>query len=414
MGEIIKPVTDFIGITGNEKAGSESMDAAVATQREILHRLDKIDLPDYEKMRIALELPQLIGEYKPELLGRSAIQDVQVDPSLRQSQILALEKMQEYGRAGLDEGDLAAMRQLSRDTSSQEKARQQSILASMAQRGALDSGAQLAAQLSSSQGAANQQAARADQIAMQAAQAKKEALVQSSNMATGLRNQDLSEAMSKAQAEDAVKQFNVSLMNQAQAQNLAEKQRIAEAQTATKSQEQMYNKGLEQQKFEDKMRKAGAAGSALSNIAQTQFGIGQSQAQGAAQQRGAMAGLLGTGIMAGATIAAAPSKAAAPSDKNVKKNIKQLPQQEFIKKLEDMLSELKAYKYNYKKEFAEPKEEHIGVMAQDLEKSELGSQFVFENEDGVKMVDYGKMLPTLLASQVELYERLKKLEEDEV
>src|SRR5690606_1484498 len=111
-------------------------------------------------------------------------------------------------------------------------------------------------QLSSSQGAANQQAARADQIAMEAARAKRDALAQSTNLAGSLRSQDMSEAMTKAQAGDTIKQFNLQLMNQAQAQNLAEKQRISEAQKSTKSQEQMYNKGLEQQKFDDKMRKA--------------------------------------------------------------------------------------------------------------------------------------------------------------
>jgi hypothetical protein len=398
LNNMVSGMAEAIGLKAPK---SDKGNEAVAIQKDLLDKLEKIDLPDYEKMRIALELPELVGEYRPELLGRSSIQDVQVDPSLRQAQMLALENMQEYGRAGLDEGDLAAMRQLSRDVGSQEQARQQSILASMAQRGTLDSGAQLAAQLSSSQGAANQQAARADQIAMQAAQAKKEALAQSSNMATGLRSQDLSEAMSKAQAEDAVKQFNVSLMNQTQAQNLAEKQRIEESKSALKNQQQMYNVGLEQQKFEDKLKKAGASSGSGNNLAQTITAIGQAEMQGQASKNQATAGILGAAI----------SKW---SDKNTKKNIKELPQEQFIKKLEDMLSELKAYKYNYKKEFAEPKEEHIGVMAQDLEKSELGSQFVFENEDGVKMVDYGKMLPTLLASQVELYERLKKLEEDEV
>ena len=48
-------------------------------------------------------------------------------------------------------------------------------------------------------------------------------------------------------------------------------------------------------------------------------------------------------------------------------------------------------------------------MAQDLEKSEIGERFVDEDEEGVKMVNYGKMSPTLLAAQSKQHEEIKDL-----
>ena len=50
-----------------------------------------------------------------------------------------------------------------------------------------------------------------------------------------------------------------------------------------------------------------------------------------------------------------------------------------------------------------------GVMAQDLEKSQIGSQFVSDTPNG-KMVNYGAMLPVMLAGQAMLNERINKLE----
>ncbi len=73
------------------------------------------------------------------------------------------------------------------------------------------------------------------------------------------------------------------------------------------------------------------------------------------------------------------------------------------------LDSIDAHDYEYKDE-KHGKGRRISPMAQELEKSELGQQFVFEAEDG-KAVDYGKGLGTMLASQAALHKRLKKIEE---
>lgn len=76
-------------------------------------------------------------------------------------------------------------------------------------------------------------------------------------------------------------------------------------------------------------------------------------------------------------------------------------------KLYAFLDKLGAHDYKYK----DPKHgegRRISPMAQELEKSELGREFVFEVKEG-KAVDYGKGFGTILAAQAALHKRLKKL-----
>ena len=76
--------------------------------------------------------------------------------------------------------------------------------------------------------------------------------------------------------------------------------------------------------------------------------------------------------------------------------------------VENMLDNLRAYTYRYKDptmEGAAPGRQ-TGVMAQDLEKSPLGKQFVKQGPGGYKMVDYGHAASTMMAGQAYLNERL--------
>ena len=65
-------------------------------------------------------------------------------------------------------------------------------------------------------------------------------------------------------------------------------------------------------------------------------------------------------------------------------------------------------KPNPKKE-GTPKGEVTSVMAQDLEKSDIGKQMVIDTPDG-KMVNYAQGMAPLFAAIAELNKRTKKLE----
>lgn len=79
--------------------------------------------------------------------------------------------------------------------------------------------------------------------------------------------------------------------------------------------------------------------------------------------------------------------------------------------VQTMLDHLSAYKYRYKDPSAPGAMpgQRLGVMAQDLEKSPLGDQFVRQTPQG-KMVDYGSMAGTQLAASAMLNERLDRHE----
>jgi len=100
------------------------------------------------------------------------------------------------------------------------------------------------------------------------------------------------------------------------------------------------------------------------------------------------------------------------SDENVKTDTKPATNSMNPK---DFLDKLTAYSYEYKNSVKNNSKagsgKHLSVMAQDLEKAgPVGQQMVKENSQGIKEVDYAKGFAAMLASQVALNERLKKIE----
>lgn len=95
------------------------------------------------------------------------------------------------------------------------------------------------------------------------------------------------------------------------------------------------------------------------------------------------------------------------SDEREKKDIDPSPG-----RIQSMLDQLHAYQYRYKDPTmpgARPGPQ-IGVMAQDLEKSPLGSSFVLDTDHG-KKVDYGKAASTMMAGLAYHNERLDHIDQ---
>ena len=79
--------------------------------------------------------------------------------------------------------------------------------------------------------------------------------------------------------------------------------------------------------------------------------------------------------------------------------------------VESFLDALNAYTYEYKDpNGSDEAGMFAGVMAQDLEKTPMGASFVQDTPQG-KMVDYGHGLAAILASQANIHDRLRTLEE---
>lgn len=124
-------------------------------------------------------------------------------------------------------------------------------------------------------------------------------------------------------------------------------------------------------------------------VSGNQIGLGNAAASNILGQTGRMGNFIQGAMQAGATMASGGAKA---SDERVKENISKVTKDE-IKELKESL---KAFKFTYK-DAIHGDGDHVGVMAQDLEKSKLGKTIVFDDKDGVKKIDTNKAICLLLA-----------------
>jgi hypothetical protein len=130
---------------------------------------------------------------------------------------------------------------------------------------------------------------------------------------------------------------------------------------------------------------AGAYGTNASNLLTN---MGNAQAGAELAQANRFANLLGQG----AQVAGAAMGAPTTSDRRMKTDIEEIKESE----LKEFRDSIKPYIFRYKnKEDGEGL--FGGIMAQDLEKSKLGKLAVIEI-DGVKKVNFNKLIPLVVAS----------------
>jgi hypothetical protein len=118
-------------------------------------------------------------------------------------------------------------------------------------------------------------------------------------------------------------------------------------------------------------------------------------AGGAGGGGGGMGGMSGGGggASGGSSAAGGSSMMAMFCDRRLKKDIKPLDPE----KLAELKKYLKAYSYEYI-DTKHGDGEFIGVMAQDLQKAELGRDLVFTDQDGHLRIDAAKTINLLLAA----------------
>lgn len=368
---------------------------------QVANYFNQIETPDTASME--LQLQQLVqqGILTPEdaqaaLAGDSAMSGISLDPALKQKQMASLSALQDLAdQGGMTLTDEANLNRTMGDINTQERGAREAIIQNAEQRGMGGSGLNLMSQLVNQQGAAT----RANQAGLDTTAAARDralqALIQGGTQAGNIRAQDFGEQAQIAGAEDAISKFNAQAQqqvnmantaahNNAQQLNLQTKQNIANTNADLANKQQQYNKQLNQTDFDNKMKRAG--------------GLTGVSAQNAAMQNAADAAdkqstnqLIGAGLTAAAMF----------SDERGKEDVEHFDPADF-------LDSLTGYKYQYKdKKHGEGK--HVGVMAQDLLKTEAGSKLVQQTPEGL-VVDYGKSGPATLASLANINERLKKIE----
>lgn len=294
------------GVIGGQQSAAQRA-AAQAAEQAALENYLKINVPDPAQQQIILQKYQQTGQIAPQIQQamqqqKSGLQGMEIDPTSREAEVAALNKMQDVANSGgMDAQAKQQEAQAMNAANANEAGQRGAILQNYAARGIGGSGAQLAAELSADQGSANSNAAAGMNSAAGAEQRALQAMTAGSQMAGTLNNQDYSQAANAATAQDAINKFNTQnaqnvagqntkAINDAQAQNTVNNQNLANANVDIGNQQERYNKGLIQQQFNNQMGLAGGKANAengVANAANQQAnatgnmwsGIGQSIAQ---------------------------------------------------------------------------------------------------------------------------------------
>lgn len=261
---LFSSITDFF-TGGSQGAANQSYQDAIDT-------MGSVNLPDIDAMKVNLEKYVEQGVITPEMANtilqeQTAMAGVSTDPRLKNAQMAALGSLQDVAnQKGMTVADKAAVNQITSEENANERGQREAILQNAQQRGVGGSGLELASQLANQQGSATRASQRGFDVAANAQQRALEAMVQAGNMGGNIRNQDFSEQSAIAQAKDAISRFNaanqnttqaanVAAKNQAQYANLTNKQNTANANVDLSNKQQVYNKSLAQQQFENEMAK---------------------------------------------------------------------------------------------------------------------------------------------------------------
>lgn len=307
LGSMAAPILG--GLLGQSQAAGSAKNAEDAAKRAA-GAFSSIELPDIEKMKLALEQYQLTGEYNPLVeqalqLGPSAFENVSTDPRLKQNQMMALQAVADKANTGLSQSDMAAFDLARRNSQRESQSRDQGILQNLAQRGQAGGGSEIALRAISNQEAADRQAQQDLDMAQKQEQARMQALQSLAQMSGSMRTQDYGEQTDLAKARDTINQYNqansqsigqrnIANQNIAQQQNLATKQRLSESNTNLSNDQQKYNKGLQQQNFNNQISRAGGVAQGQNQLANTYA----NQAANTAAGYSAIGNAVGTGANA--------------------------------------------------------------------------------------------------------------------
>lgn len=298
-------ISSIIG--GNAAAKKEA--AAEAARQAAVQAWLQVNVPNVEDQKVELQHYAVTGQLTPKheqafQQAQSKLVGMQIDPTSREAELKALQGMQDVASSGgMDAQARASEAQALNAAGAHEAGQRGAIEQSFAARGVGGAGAQLAAELQASQGDADQAASLGLQSASQGEQRALQAMAGAGSLAGTLNSQDYTQAANAAAAQDAINRFNtqtqqgvehtnVSGDNSAQAANVANAQAVSNANVGVDNQQEMHNKGLYQQQFQDESQIAAGKANAEAGVAtqanagadkQTQLwgNIGNAVAQGA-------------------------------------------------------------------------------------------------------------------------------------
>jgi len=349
-----------------------------------------MELPDIEKQELDLDSygdPQL---EKAILQGSTALNDISLDPSTRNAQAQALARLQGIAsEGGMDSIDRARMADIMSQATGMAKGQRDAISQNLQARGMAGSGLEMVQQQMANQNAAQLANTGGLQTSADAQRRALDALMNSATLGGQMRTQDYGIASDKARAQDAINAFNTGSKQGIQERNVGRTNATALGNTDLRNQQQVANKGLLQQQYENKIAKAQgltAANAARSGQLAQQAAETQQRhaAQGKAQDDMAVEGLKAGGSMMGMM-----------SDERSKENIKDVSKEDLKEFFAAVNPKLFTY-INDEHEMAAAGE-RIGFMLQDVQGTKLGKLITRTGEDGMLYYDKDNLYGIILA-----------------
>ncbi len=275
-----------VGAAMGQQTAQEQLNSANAARQQGLQQWTGISAPTVADQQLQLQQYQNAGNLTPEMeqalqQGPNALAGIQTDPRLVQAQMAALGQLSTTGQMGMTPAEAAALTQAQQSAASQAQAKNAQIMDQFARTGMGGSGAQLAAQLSNSQGQAQALANNSNQVAQNAQQNALQAISQAGQLGGQMQGQQFGQKAQIAQAQNYINQFNtqnsqqvqnanVQNANAAQLRNLQNQQQLMGQNTQLSNQQQQYNKQLLQQQFNNQAALAAGRSGQYSGIAQAQ------------------------------------------------------------------------------------------------------------------------------------------------
>ena len=407
----------FGGPGKGDKAATAALQSAVANINSIPLPLLQNYTPE-ELVQQGLISPE---DYQAVLQSGTAFSDLIGSEEAKTAQLDVLRRLQDISsEGGLTAMDRQQLDKIKSETATQERGQRDAILQNAAQKGMAGSGVELVSNLVNQQGSANRAAQAGTDVAAMAQKRALEALLQSGNVASNIDTAETNRQTQIARAKDAIAQFNANAAgvaannntqarNDAQVRNLNAAQTIANQNLENRNVAQERNLNLPQAQFENNMNKAKAVVTPTTNLANQYTNIGQLNRNMTGNIQSTVGQLFGSvgGGSSNPNPASSFNQTAAMnglpwSDENLKEDVEPFDASDFLDKIT-------GYKYKYTDRPDLPEGEHVGVMAQDLEKSVVGKDLVKDTPNG-KMVDYSKAGGPIFAALADLNERLKKTE----
>lgn len=259
-------------VLGGLLGGQGGEDESAKYQREMMARLQGINVPSLADLQFTPEELQYMGDLSPDqlqsfVLEKSSMENVAVDPRLKTEQMKALDKVSQLADRGFSDEDMMAFNVARQQAAGEAQAKQGQILQNMQQRGQGGSGAELIARLQQNDNSTNQLSLEQQKQAMAQAEARKSALTMLANQSGSMRNQDFAEQSDVARAKDVVNNINfrnqqqnsnanTDAANNAKLRNLNSRQQTSNQNVDIRNQGQQNNRNQLTNKFNMDIAKA--------------------------------------------------------------------------------------------------------------------------------------------------------------